>query len=61
MGWFEAGKREERMERIKWIDRSRGLAILLVILGHIIGGLEVGIGGVMKILSDKSYTLFICR
>lgn len=33
------------MERIKWIDRSRGLAILLVILGHIIGGLEVGIGG----------------
>lgn len=49
------------MERIKWIDRSRGLAILLVILGHIIGGLEAGIGGVMKILSDKSYTLFICR
>ena len=38
---------EERieMERIKWIDQTRGLAIFLVILGHIIGGLDFGVGG----------------
>lgn len=33
------------MERIKWIDQTRGLAIFLVILGHIIGGLDFGVGG----------------
>lgn len=28
------------MERVRWIDRARGIAILLVVLGHIIGWLD---------------------
>lgn len=28
------------MRRIKWIDRAKGIAILLVILGHVSGSLE---------------------
>lgn len=31
--------------RIKWIDEVRGLVIILVILGHVIGGLSADIGG----------------
>jgi fucose 4-O-acetylase-like acetyltransferase len=34
------------MDRIRWIDRTRGLAILLVVLGHVIGGLDFRVGGV---------------
>lgn len=34
-------------ERIEWIDQIRGFAILLVVLGHVIGGLDY-IGGVSK-------------
>lgn len=31
--------------RIRWIDEVRGLAIILVIIGHVIGGLSSEIGG----------------
>lgn len=30
---------EQRVSRIGWVDRARGLAILPVVLGHVLGGL----------------------
>lgn len=31
------------MERVRWIDRARGFAIFLVVLGHIIGWLDFSV------------------
>ena len=33
-------KREIFMNRIKWIDSSKAIAIMLVVIGHMIGDLE---------------------
>jgi fucose 4-O-acetylase-like acetyltransferase len=33
------------MDRQRWIDELRGVAIILVIVGHVIGGVDVSIGG----------------
>lgn len=33
------------VKRIHWIDEVRGFAIILVIIGHVIGGLGSEIGG----------------
>ena len=35
-----------KKERIEWIDQVRGFAILLVVLGHVIGGLDQIGGGI---------------
>lgn len=45
------------MERIKWIDQTRGLAILLVILGHIIGGLSTNVGSYSNFSREILYNI----
>lgn len=44
-------------KRVEWIDEARGAAIILVILGHVIGGVDETLGGQREYFTD--YHLFV--
>ena len=43
-------------KRERWIDELRGFAIILVVLGHVIGGLNFQKNNTMNLLHDMIYT-----